>query len=230
MESARARRIVALSGLAPDVDVLAYVGGILYFGLDQGLAFEHVWQVVHHRYTHGLGFVLLTGVVAFIVASRGTTRGGSAYRRAAGVAVLSMMASLVHVFCDVVGGGPTWPVYPLWPVSDVAWSVNWSWALGDWPNTLILFSCLVGMMLYARASGYSPLESINYSLDRWFVRIIQHGTSISPDGAQNRELTSVARAKVVRIRVLIYLFVLLLVIAVLLPLGFRMDQLNLPQF
>jgi hypothetical protein len=90
---------VALSGLAPDVDVLAYLGGILYFGLDQGLAFEHVWQVVHHRYTHGLGFVLLTGVVAFVVASRGTTRGGSAYRRAAGVAVLSMMASLVHVFC-----------------------------------------------------------------------------------------------------------------------------------
>ena len=38
------------------------------------LAFEHVWQVVHHRYTHGLGFVLMTGIIAFIVASRGIMR------------------------------------------------------------------------------------------------------------------------------------------------------------
>lgn len=224
--SARDRRIVALSGLAPDVDVLAYVGAILYFGMDRELAFERVWQVVHHRYTHGLGFVLLTAVVAFIFAGRGTRRGESAFRRAAGVAVLSMMASIVHIFCDVVGGGPTWPVYPLWPVSDAGWAVNWSWALGDWPNTLILFSCLAGMMFYARALGYSPLESVNDHLDRWFVRVIQQGTSTSPDGSQD----VVARRRAVWTRVLIYLSLLLLILAVLLPLGFRADQLNLPQF
>ncbi len=34
------------------------------------LAFEHLWEVVQHRYTHGLGFVVPTGITAFLVASR----------------------------------------------------------------------------------------------------------------------------------------------------------------
>ncbi len=230
LKSPRDRRIVALSGLAPDIDVLAYLGGIVYFGFDKELAFEHVWQVVHHRYTHGLGFVLLTGFIAFMVASRGTRPGEPAYRKAGGVAVLSMTMSMVHVFCDVVGGGPTWPVYPLWPVSDFSWAVNWSWTLADWPNTVILFSCLAGMMLYAKLSGCSPMESINYNLDRWFLTIIQHGSSISPDDARSAELHSATSRKMMRIRVFIYLFLVLLIIAVLAPLGFQTVQLNLPQF
>ncbi len=230
LKSPRGRRIVALSGLAPDIDVLAYLGGIVYFGFDKELAFEHVWQVVHHRYTHGLGFILLTGIIAFIVASRGIRPGELAYRQAAGVAVLSMITSMVHIFCDVVGGGPTWPVYPLWPVSDFDWAVSWSWTLADWPNTVILFSCLFGMMLYAKISGYSPMESINYDLDRWFVTVIQHGSSISPDKAHNAELTSASSRRIMRIRVIIYLFLVLLIIAVLVPLGFQTDQLNFPRF
>lgn len=230
LKSPRDRRIVALSGLASDIDVLAYLGGIIYFGFDKELAFEHVWQVLHHRYTHGLGFVLLTGIIAFIVASRGTRPGALAYRQVAGVAVLSMIASMVHVFCDVVGGGPTWPVYPLWPVWDFGWAASWSWTLADWPNTVILFSCLVGMMLYAKTSGCSPMESINYNLDRWFVTIIQHGSSISPDEAHNAKLTSARSRRRMRIRAFIYLFVILLIIAVFAPLGFQTDQLNLPQF
>jgi hypothetical protein len=56
LDSPRDRRIVALSGLAPDIDVLAYAGAIVYHCFDKDLAFENVRQVVHHRYTHGLGF------------------------------------------------------------------------------------------------------------------------------------------------------------------------------
>jgi len=230
LKSPRDRRIVALSGLAPDIDVLAYLGGIVYFGFDKNLAFEHVWQIVHHRYTHGLGFILLTGIIAFIVASRGTRPGELAYRQAAGVAILSMITSMVHVFCDVVGGGPTWPVYPLWPISDFGWAVSWSWTLADWPNTVILFSCLIGMMLYAKISGCSPMESINYNLDRWFVTIIQRGSSISSDEVHNAEFISARNRRMMRIRVFIYLFLVLLIIAVFTPLGFQTDQLNLPQF
>lgn len=230
LRTARDRRIVALSGLAPDIDVLAYIGGIMYFGFDRDLAFEHVWQVLHHRYTHGLGFVLLTGIIAFIVAGRGTRPKQLPFGRAARVAALSMIASMVHVFCDVVGGGPTWPVYPLWPVSDFGWTAIWSWTLADWPNTVILFSCLVGMMLYAKASGYSPMESVNYSFDRWFVTIIQHGTSKSIDETFNEKLAPERRMRLVRSRVFIYLFVVLLIIAVFAPLGFQTDQLNLPLF
>ena len=48
----------------PDFDVVAYVGAILWYGFDKDKAFENVWQVVHHRYTHGLAFVLVTAIVA----------------------------------------------------------------------------------------------------------------------------------------------------------------------
>ena len=230
LKSPRDRRIVALSGLAPDIDVLAYLGGIVYFGFDKDLAFEHVWEVVHHRYTHGLGFVLLTGIFVFILASRGTRPGELAYRQAVRVAVLSMIASMVHVFCDVVGGGPTWPVYPLWPVSDFGWAVSWSWTLADWPNSVILFSCLAGMMLYARFSGCSPMESINYSLDKWFVTIIQRGSSVSPEERGSAELTSASSRESVWVRVFVYLVLILLIIVVLAPLAFQTGQLNLPKF
>jgi hypothetical protein len=223
INSAKDRRIIALSGLAPDIDVLAYLGGIVYFGFDKDLAFEHVWQVVHHRYTHGLGFILLTGIVSFIIVSRGSMRKDVVFH-ASGIAILSMIASMVHVFCDIVAGGPTWAVFPLWPFSDFGWAVNWSWVLADWTNTAILFSCLAGMMFYAKTTGRSPLESINYDLEKWFVTIVQHGSSISPD-----EQSNTARIKkTMWIRIFVYLFLILLIIAVLFPLGFSLDQLNLP--
>jgi inner membrane protein len=230
LKSPRERRIVALSGLAPDIDVLAYLGAIVYFGFDKDLAFEHVWAVVHHRYTHGMGFVFLTGIFTFIVANRGIWTKNQSCRQALRVAILSMFASIVHVFCDVVGGGPTWPVYPLWPISDFGWAAQWSWTLADWPNTVILLSCLGGMMLYAKMSGYSPLESINYKLDRWFVNIIQTGSSIPHGEENNADLTLTSGKKMMRIRLYIYLILILLIIAVLAPLGFQIDQLNFPKF
>src|SRR5262249_38091110 len=59
----RDRRIVAWAGLMPDVDVLAYVGALVYYRFDKELAFENVWKEVHHRYTHNLAFVFVTGAV-----------------------------------------------------------------------------------------------------------------------------------------------------------------------
>ena len=224
------RRIVALSGLVPDIDVLAYLGAIIYFGFDKDLAFEHVWQVIHHRYTHGLGFALLTGIIAFIIASRGVNPEDLTYRRAIRVAVLSAAVSVIHIFCDVVGSGPTWPVYPFWPISDFAWAVSWSWPLSAWPNTLILFSGLAGMVWYAKLSGHSPLEAINYKLDRWFVTIIQHGSSRPYDEIQDPEVIAAGVRAVVRTRILIYVLLLLVIVAVLAPLGFQTDQLNLLRF
>ena len=218
VDSPRERRIIALSGLAPDVDVLAYVVAIVYYGFDKDLAFELVWQPFHHRFTHGLGFVLLTGLIALLLASRHGSGGPTGFRRAAGVAGLSMAASMIHVFCDVVGGGPTWPVYPLWPLSDVGWAVNWSWTLADWPNSAILFACLAGGMIYASVSGYSPLESISYKLDRWFVKIIQQGSDAPAEHEGVPGSGVIGHKRAMRVRVLVYFLLALLIVAVLAPL------------
>ena len=48
------------------------------------LAFENVWQVVHHRYTHNLTFVLLSGAVAWLLATRFVAARGSVGAKAAG--------------------------------------------------------------------------------------------------------------------------------------------------
>jgi len=207
--------------------VLAYGGAILWYGLDKDLAFENVWKVVHHRYTHGLTFVLLTGIVAWLLASRfAKSRGGAgAAESAAGarawrVALLAMLASALHNFCDIVGGGPTWPVYPLWPLSDFGWTASWSWPLSEWPNTVILFSCLAATMLYAKFGARSPVELFGSNADRWFAGVIQQGSD--RPGAAARPDAAAARRRV-PLRLIIWVLVVLVTIAVLAPLGFRPD-------
>ena len=206
LDSPRDRRIVAWSGLAPDIDVLAYAGALVYYRLDKDLAFENVWQVVHHRYTHGLGFVLLTGIVAWALASRDAREQAGAMR----VAVLSMAMSGVHNFCDLVAGGPTWPIFPLWPVSDFAWHATWSWTIGEWPNLLILFGGLAGTLLYAKLAGRSPLECFGGRADAWLVSTVRQ--TERPGAASGAG----------RLRWVIWAVVALVVIAILAPLGFRL--------
>lgn len=200
VETPRDRRIVAWAGFAPDVDVLLYAGAILWYGLDKDRAFENVWQVVHHRYTHGLFFVLLTGVVGWWLATDGPAR--------ARVALLAMLAAAIHNFLDVAAGGPTWPIYPYWPLSDASWGVAWSWTIGEWPNIVVLFACLAGALLYARRVGRSPLECFGGRADAWLVRVVRQERGTEPPRAARRR------------RWIIWAAVVLAAIAVLAPLGF----------
>jgi membrane-bound metal-dependent hydrolase YbcI (DUF457 family) len=204
VESARDRRIIAWAGFAPDFDVLAYAGAILYYRLDKDLAFENVWSVVHHRYTHGLSYVILTGIVAWLLASRDNRPR---------VVLLAIAVSALHNFLDIVAGGPTWPVYPGWPLSDLGWTVDWSWTLAEWPNVLTIFSCLAATMLYARVAGRSPVECFGDRAERWFVGVTRQGM----DGVQRAP----AGANRQRVRIIIWIAVVFLVIVALAPLGFN---------
>jgi hypothetical protein len=204
LDHPRDRRIVAWSGFAPDFDVLGYLLAIIYYGFDKDLAFQHFWQPYHHRFTHGISFVLLIGIVAYLLGKRGHGQP----ERALKVAMLSILVATIHLFGDLVAGGPTWPLYPIWPFSDAAWSLSWSWTLAEWPNTLILFGCLAGMLLYARWVGYSPLEVFSYRLDRGFVAIAQQQDS------QHRNHS----ASALKMRIIIYGLLLLVMIALLAPL------------
>jgi len=72
-------------------------------------------------------------------------------------------------------------------------------------------------MLYAKLMGYSPLESINYKLDKSFVTIIQQGRTSKSNNSS-------------KLRIIIYSLLILLIIAILAPLGFQLEQLNIPKF
>jgi len=116
-----------------------------------------------------------------------------------------MVASLA---CILVAGGPTWPIYPLWPVSDLGWSASWSWKIGEWPNIAILFACLAGMFAYAKFAARSPLECFGDRADAWFVRIASQAPR--PAGSERTSL-----------RWIIWAAVILGAIAILAPLGFK---------
>jgi membrane-bound metal-dependent hydrolase YbcI (DUF457 family) len=200
VESPRDRRIVAWAGFAPDFDVAAYVAALVYYRGDQGLAFENVWSVVHHRYTHGTLFVLLVAIAAYFLADR--RPGGAGPRR---VALLAALMAALHCFLDVVAGGPTWPIYPYWPASDFGWTVPWSWTIGEWPNLAILYGCLGGALLYGRLMGRSPMECFGDRADRWLVGVLRQERT-APRALWNRQ------------RIIIWLCVLLAIVAILIPL------------
>jgi len=193
LESARNRRIVALAGLAPDIDVVAYIAAYVYFGFDRELAYSKVWVTVHHYYTHGIGFAVLTAIAAYALAARPHPKFTSPpssfpWDAPIGVAALAMLMSLGHVFCDIVAAGSRFPVYPLWPLSDLAWTVSWSWELRDWPNQIITIVCLFAVIIYARYGNRSPLESLSYRLDAWVVSIARQSPQRAPAHAEKKEL------------------------------------------
>lgn len=190
----RLRRIVALAGLASDLDVLAFIGAYFYTGLDLDRAFVYGHQAVHHRYTHGVGFVLLAGLVSWLyILARGPggadALAGPLPRRgplAAKAGLLAAVAATVHIFCDLIGSGYDWPIYPLWPLSNLCWGLSWSWTLGEWPNMAMMWFLLAAALLYGRRVGHSFAESINYRMDRWMVRILRTGTDKSPESVKGK--------------------------------------------
>jgi len=198
--SSRDRRIVAWAGFAPDFDVAAYAAALVYYRGNQELAFENVWSVVHHRYTHGALFVLVVAIAAWFLADR--RPGATGPPR---VALLAALAAALHCFFDVVAGGPTWPIYPYWPFTDFGWTVPWSWTIGEWPNLAILYGAIALGLLYARVLGRSPMECLGDRADRWLVGVMRQQAP-APSARANRQ------------RIIIWLCVLAAVAAILIPL------------
>jgi hypothetical protein len=204
LERVRDRRIVALAGLAPDAEAVAYAGAYLYFGFDLDRAFG-VWDAIHHRYSHGLAFALATVAVAWWFARDGP---GDTLR-ALKVGALAGLVSLAHVFCDLIGAGPGWPVYPYWPLSDAPWAMPWSWNVSEWPNVAFSFAGFAAILVYARAAGRSPLETFSVRLDRGLARVMRGEAAVAPASAG-------------RLRWIIYGVLALATAAIVAPLAFWM--------
>lgn len=175
------KRMVTFAGVLPDIDVLPYAAGIGYNWLYGGMpfsaamqkAFDDIHLPVHHHYTHGIGFIVITFFLALFIC-----RISKSCINNIKVPLLSAGMVLLHCLCDVLASGPNWPVYPLWPFSDISWGYSWSWTLADWENIVILLVCLAAARQYGVYKGRTVVEVFSPRADRWFVNLIR-GTSMN---------------------------------------------------
>ena len=52
--------------------------------------------------------------------------------------------------------------------------------IGEWPNIVILFACLAGMLFCGEFVGRSPLECFGDRADAWLVRLVRQQRPAKP--------------------------------------------------
>ena len=156
----RERAMIALSGVAPDVDGLGAVPDFLTRYSEHPL---NLFSDYHHVLGHNIGFGLLLAIVVFAFATRRWT-----------TAALSILSFHLHLLCDLAGSrspdGYQWPIPYLLPFSDrlpLTWSGQWE--LNAWPNFLVTGVALVILLALAWKRGNSPLEMISASANSALV-------------------------------------------------------------
>ena len=121
--SVRDRWIVVLAGTLLDLDGAGLVWS------------EHAYHVAHRAVGHGLLFVVLVVIVAFLRAD--------APRK---TAILAAVSFHMHLLLDLVGtGGP--PIRYLWPLSDRGWSHDGHWVLASWQNVVVMTVVALGVLV-----------------------------------------------------------------------------------
>ncbi len=110
----RDRRLVAWSGVVPDLDALSILGGV------------GPYSEYHHVLTHGL--------VAAVVGTAVWTAIG---RQRLKVLALTFLAFHVHLVCDLLGSGRDWPIVYFFPFSRHEFMTPYGWPLASPQNALV---------------------------------------------------------------------------------------------
>lgn len=165
----RERVMVAVAGIAPDIDGLGIIAELLTKDSERPLLW---WSEYHHVLGHNLGLCLLCAGLGFAFS-----------RQRWKTAALIALSFHLHLLGDIVGArgpdGDQWPIPYLLPFSD-AWHLSWpgQWGLNAWPNVVITAS-LIGLALYwAWKRGVTPLEMVSDRADRIVVATIRNRFSM----------------------------------------------------
>jgi hypothetical protein len=133
------------------------------------------WGDYHHVLGHNLGFALVVGVLAVLLAKgKGKTT------------LLVLVSFHLHLVADLIGArgpdGYQWPIPYLLPFSK-QWSWTWSgqWALNAWPNFLLTALLLWLALWLARQRGFSPLEMFSAKADAALVRALRNRFPVKPE-------------------------------------------------
>ena len=160
----RARRAVALAGIAPDLDGAGWV-------VDKVSAWAGAGTDYYAQYHHVIAHNLLAALVISLAASL------LAARRRFAVFVLSLAVVHLHFLCDVLGSrgpdGYQWPIPYLSPFSQQRqWAWSGQWELNAWQNVVITCSLLILAIFLSWRRRYSFVEVISATLDREFFKML----------------------------------------------------------
>jgi len=160
-------RLVALAGLAPDLDGLGLVLDMAGNVIRHTDSFYY-YQMYHHSLLHGLPGALVTAGLLAVLA-----------RRRARVFLLGLIAFHLHLICDLLGSrgpefGDFWPIYYLAPVANhPMWLWRGQWRLDGWQNQLITLGLLVWMFAFALKRGQSVVSVFSQRADAVFVQTLR---------------------------------------------------------
>lgn len=146
----RDRVLVTLAGVVPDVDGLSLLGGV------------EAYSKWHHVLTHGLVAATVCAVLF-----------GALAKRRLAVAALSFAAFHLHLFCDLAGSGPGWPITYLAPFirTETMWSGQWN--LASWQNSVIGLGATLAVLACALFFGRTLVELISVKADSKVVATLR---------------------------------------------------------
>ena len=154
LKERRERTLVALSGVAPDIDGLGIV-------VDKLTGTTNWYFEYHHYAGHSiLSVFFIASLAAFLAKGQRVL-----------VWLLAALVVNVHIICDVVGSrgpdGYQWPVYYLYPFNP-EYELTWvyQWELNAWQNQVIMLLLLCACIFYAAKKKISFLEVFSQRLDK----------------------------------------------------------------
>jgi inner membrane protein len=148
----RARALVTAAAVVPDLD-----GAGLLISDDLYLA----W---HHKLAHGAPFALVLAALVLLAAPRGAR---------VATAALAVVAFHSHIVLDLVGSGPGWPIFYLWPFDDVEWLPSWQWNLASWQNTVFGLAVVLVCLSASLWRGRTPVELASLRADAAVVSTLR---------------------------------------------------------
>ena len=164
--SMRDKTLVALAGIAPDLDGLGIV--VDFAARQLGLPETNYYQAYHRVYGHGLPVALVISGIAAALAER-----------RAFVALWAFVAVHLHFVCDILGSRGASPddIWPIWYFAPFTTKVQieWlgQWELVSWQNTTISVILMAILLWRAARNGYSPVGAISKRADRTLVATLR---------------------------------------------------------
>jgi len=166
-DNLRDRRLVALSGILPDLDGGGMLVDVARHILQRGDDFFY-YQKYHHLLFHGFFGALLIGLGLMCFA-----------RKRGRVFLLAFLMVHLHLLCDLLGSrGPSavdlWPIHYLGPFSH-AWTWVWrgQWPLEAWPNRVISLGLFFWCLKLAIQNGDSVVGVFSRRADEVFITVLR---------------------------------------------------------